>query len=349
MLKVLKRILQYGFFPALGIFLIWFQLKEMNADERAEFRTALSDANYTLIIPVVFMSLLSHMSRAIRWKILIEPLGYHPKTYNTFFSVMVGYLANSALPRLGEVLKCTVLGKYEKIPAGPLVGTILLERTIDLLTYFALIVLTIILQADVIGPRIMEIINEIGARSHVPYWIKISVFLIGVLAVIFFLRWLFRKFPQNRIVSRLKKITRDVAAGFATIKHIKNRGWFFAHTLFIWTMYVLQIYVGFRAVEATSHMSLSSACALLTVGTLAMIVTPNGIGAFPLAIARVLTLYGITLGVGISFGWIMWGVSTGIIILGGLISLILIPIVNKRKLKQPETSTRPGPEDIQQP
>lgn len=344
--KVLKRILQYGFFPALGIFLIWFQLKEMNATERAEFQTALSDANYTLVIPVVFMSLLSHMSRAIRWKILIEPLGYHPKTYNTFFSVMVGYLANSALPRLGEVLKCTVLGKYEKIPAGPLVGTILLERTIDLLTYFVLIALTIILQADVIGPRMMEIINEIGVKSDVPYWIKISVFVIGVLAVIFLFRWLFRRYPQNSIVSRLRKIARDVAAGFATIKHIKNRGWFFAHTLFIWTMYVLQIYVGFRAVEATSNMSLSAACALLTVGTLAMIVTPNGIGAFPLAIAGVLTLYGITLGVGKSFGWIMWGVSTGIIILGGIISLILIPIVNKRKLKKPETNTRTGPEDL---
>lgn len=344
--RVLKRILQYGFFPALGIFLIWFQLKEMNTAERKEFQSALSNANYTLVIPVVIMSLLSHLSRAIRWKILIEPLGYHPKTHNTFFSVMVGYLANSALPRLGEVLKCTVLGKYEKIPAGPLVGTILLERTIDLLTYFVLIALTIILQANVIGPKIMDIINEIGAKSHVPYWIKISVFIIGVMAVIFFFRWLFRRYPHNRIVSRLRRITRDVAAGFATIKHIKNRGWFFAHTLFIWTMYVLQIYVGFRAVEATSHLSLATACALLTVGTLAMIVTPNGIGAFPLAIAGVLTLYGITLGVGKSFGWIMWGVSTGIIILAGIISLILIPIVNKRKTKHPETDTSSGPENI---
>lgn len=344
--RALKRILQYGFFPALGIFLIWFQLKEMSAAEQAEFRTALSEANYTLVIPVLCMSLLSHLSRAIRWKILIEPLGYHPKTHNTFFSVMVGYLANSALPRLGEVLKCTLLGRYEKIPAGPLVGTILLERTIDLLTYFLLIALTIVLQANVIGPKIMDIINGIGAGSHIPYWVKIGVFIAAVLAVIFFFRWLFRRYSGNKIVSRLRKITRDVAAGFATIKHIKNRGWFFAHTLFIWTMYVLQIYVGFQAVAATSHLSLATACALLTVGTLAMIVTPNGIGAFPLAIAGVLTLYGITLGVGKSFGWIMWGVSTGIIILGGIVSLILIPIVNKKKIKHPETSTRIGPEDI---
>lgn len=315
----------------------------MNVSERKEFQTALADANYVLIIPVLLMSLLSHLSRAVRWKILIEPLGYHPKTHNTFFSVMVGYLANSALPRLGEVLKCTILGKYEKIPAGPLVGTILLERTVDLITYALLIALTIALQASVIGPKVMDIINNIGEGSHFPYWLKIMIFLAAVAAVIFFFRWLFRRYPNNRVVSRLRHISKDVAAGFATIKHIKNRGWFLAHTLFIWTMYLLEIYIGFRAVEATSHLSLAAACSLLTIGTLAMIVTPNGIGAFPIAIAGVLTLYGVTSGVGKSFGWIIWGVTTGIVLVFGILSLILIPIVNKQKIKHPETDTGSSP------
>ncbi|MBL7727910.1 MAG: flippase-like domain-containing protein, partial [Dinghuibacter sp.] len=239
--RLLKKIFQYGFFPALGLFLIWWQLKDMSAADRKEFESAIANANYILIIPVLAMSLLSHLSRAVRWKILIEPLGFHPKTHNTFFSVMVGYLANSALPRLGEVLKCTILGKYEKIPAGPLVGTILLERTVDLVTYALLIAFTIALQADVIGPRVTEIIGQIGAGSQIPYWVKIIIFIAAVAAVIMLFRWLFRKYPNNRVVARLKHISKDVAAGFATIKHIKNRGWFLAHTLFIWTMYLLEI------------------------------------------------------------------------------------------------------------
>jgi glycosyltransferase 2 family protein len=339
MLKTIKKILKYGFFPALGIFLIWWQLKDMNAAERNEFRSALTDAHYLLIIPVLAMSLLSHLSRAVRWKILIEPLGYHPKTHNTFFSVMVGYLANSALPRLGEVLKCTILGKYEKIPASPLVGTILLERTVDLITYALLIALTIVIQADVIGPKVMEIIDQVTAGSAIPLWLKVLVFVLMVTALVLFFRWLFKKYPHNRVVSKMRHISRDVAAGFATIKHIKNRGWFLAHTLFIWTMYLLEIYVGFRAVEATSHLGLAAACSLLTIGTLAMIVTPNGIGAFPIAIAGVLTLYDVTSGAGKSFGWIIWGVTTGIIIVFGIISLVLIPIVNKQKIKKTETGT----------
>jgi glycosyltransferase 2 family protein len=345
--RIIKRILQYGFFPALGIFLIWWQLKDMSAQEQKEFRLALSNANYLIIIPVMAMSLLCNISRAIRWKILIEPLGYHPKNHNTFFAVMVGYLANSALPRLGEVLKCTILGKYEKIPAGPLVGTILLERTVDLVTYALLIALTIAIQADVIGPKVSDIINEIGSGSHFPYWLKIIIFLAAVAAIVFFFRWLFRKYPNNRFVGRIRHISKDVAAGFATIKRIKNKGWFLAHTLFIWIMYTLQIYVGFQALEATSHLSLAAACSLLTVGTLAMIVTPNGIGAFPIAIAGVIALYGVSSGTGISFGWFIWGFTTGFVILFGTLSLILIPIVNKQKMTHPETDTGSTTENIQ--
>ena len=133
--KRLISILQYTLFLGAGIFLVWWQLKGMTTEQRTQFTSALQSANYWLIIPIIFMSLLSHLSRAYRWKLLLEPLDYYPKIKNVFAVTMIGYLANAAIPRLGEILKCTMLGKYEKIPVQKLIGTIVIERIFDFCCY----------------------------------------------------------------------------------------------------------------------------------------------------------------------------------------------------------------------
>src|SRR6185437_13190879 len=104
-----------------------------------------------ILIPIIIMAILSHISRAIRWKILIEPMGYQPSTANTFYAIMCGYFANTFLPRAGEILRCTLLGRYEKIPVTKLVGTILIERVFDLFCYFLIIVFTILLQLKTVS------------------------------------------------------------------------------------------------------------------------------------------------------------------------------------------------------
>ncbi|RYG26215.1 MAG: flippase-like domain-containing protein, partial [Chitinophagaceae bacterium] len=132
--KKIKTLLQYLFFFCLGFFFVWLSVKDINKEEWLQIRYAIENARYYLIIPVFIILGLGHYVRALRWRLLMEPLGYHPKKANTFFAVMIGYLANQGVPRLGEVLKCTVLAKYEKIPADKLVGTIILERLIDAVT-----------------------------------------------------------------------------------------------------------------------------------------------------------------------------------------------------------------------
>src|SRR4051812_37244655 len=127
--KRLFSILQYVFFLGGGIFLVWWQLKSMTTAEKTEFYNAFTRANYWLLIPVITMSLLSHLSRSMRWKLLMEPLDYNPKLKNVFAVLMVGYLVNAAIPRLGEIIKCTVLARYEKLKVDKLVGTIIVERT----------------------------------------------------------------------------------------------------------------------------------------------------------------------------------------------------------------------------
>src|SRR5205085_7043820 len=158
--KRLLSILKYGFFLGLGIFLVWWSLHKMSDEEYQQFLTSLKTANYFLLIPVFFILTASHISRAIRWKILIMSMGYTPKLSNTFCAVMVGYLANFAVPRLGEVLKCTILAKYEKVPADKLVGTILVERAVDLLSFLIIIIISLLTQAHVVGDFAKDFLNS---------------------------------------------------------------------------------------------------------------------------------------------------------------------------------------------
>ncbi len=325
------HILNYTIFLGGGIFLVWYQLREMTPEDEKEFYNALRYANYWLLIPVVIMSLLSHLSRSMRWKLLLEPMEYQPKLKNVFAVTMAGYLANSAVPRLGEILKCTLLGRYEKLKVDKLVGSILIERAYDFACYLIFIAFTVLIQLDILGGYIGNKVSGIGKGPGLPIWVKLGILVGAIVTLIVLLRYLFRRYPENKIISRVRHFINGIGVGFRSIRNLKKRKQFIAHTLFIWLMYLLQIYVGFSAMESTMHLGIKAACSVLTLATLAMIITPGGIGSFPLFVMEILTLYGIASPSGKAFGWLIWGVSTGIIIVIGLTSLLLLPIINRKK------------------
>ena len=329
--KRLISLLQYIVFLGAGIFLVWWQLKGMTEEQKTQFTTALRSANYWLIIPIVFMALLSHLSRAYRWKLLLEPLEYYPKIKNVFAVTMVGYLANAAIPRLGEILKCTFLSKYEKIKVDKLVGSILIERTFDLFCFLIFIGITVLIQVDKIGGFIKEKIASFGADSALPVWVK-GLIVCGIITLIYLLlKLLIKKFPQNKTILKVNNFFKGIGHGFIAIRNLKKRNRFIGHTLFIWAMYLLQIYVGFKAMEHTVELDMRAACSVLVLATFAMIITPNGIGLFPIFVMQTLVLYGIDSDYGKAFGWLIWGVATSITLVVGFICLLLLPYINKQK------------------
>ena len=329
--KRLISILQYTLFLGAGIFLVWWQLKGMTAAQKTQFTSALSNANYWLIIPIVFMSLLSHLSRAYRWKLLLEPLDYYPKIKNVFAVTMVGYLANAAIPRLGEILKCTFLSKYEHIKVEKLVGSILIERTFDLFCFVLFIGMTVLIQVDKIGGFIKEKIASFGNNAGMPLWAK-GLIVVTIIALIYFgLNLLVKKYPENKTILKVNNFFKGIGQGFIAIRNLKKRNQFIAHTLFIWAMYLLQIYVGFKAMEHTTELDMKAACSVLVLASFAMIITPNGIGLFPIFVMQTLILYGIESAYGTAFGWLIWGVATCIILVVGFICLLLLPYINKQK------------------
>ncbi len=331
MRKQIFSILQYITFLGAGIFLVWWQLKGMTVTEKLEFTNAFSNTNYWIVIPIVIMSLLSHLCRSIRWKYLMEPLGYEPALKNIFSVVMIGYLANSAIPRLGEILKCTFLAKYEKLKVEKLVGTMIVERMFDLLCFVLFIGITILIQLDIIGEYATGILKGMNNNEGIPIWISL-VMIAGILiSFILFIKFLFKRFPHNKFIQKVNNVYIGIIEGLKAIKTLKKRKLFLMYTIFIWALYLLQVYVGFQAMEGTSHLTIKAACSVLALASLAMIVTPGGIGSFPLFVMEVLLIYNITSPLGKAFGWLMWGVSTGIVIIAGVASLILIPYINRNK------------------
>lgn len=329
MKKRIFSVLQYIIFLGIGIFLTWWQLSKMTPLQKVQFKESLQNANYIILIPVFIITILGHLSRAIRWKILIEPMGYHPKTSNTFYAVMCGYLGNLFLPRAGEILRCTLLGRYEKIPVTKLFGTILVERIFDLLCYFLLIIITILIQVETVSDFVKSKFEMITSfKQKIPIWLIIGI--LALLAVIIFLlvKWIFKKYREHRLVIKIKGLHVGLREGFLTILHLKKRKQFIGHTIFIWSTYLLEIYIGFSALSATSSLGIGASFSVLSLATLAMIVSPGGLGAFPIAVQQVLLIYNVS---NISFGWLMWGVTTAIIIVVGIMSFGLFTYQKENK------------------
>lgn len=297
--------------------------------QKEQFYSSLHNANYLYIIPVFFLAILSHLSRAIRWKILIEPMGYHPTTANSFYSVMVGYFANTFVPRAGEILRCTLLSKYEKIPFTKLVGTVITERIFDFVCYLILIAITVLIQLETVLDFVKEKMNSLSSNgNHYTLYIILGVLIALGFLFYYAINKLLIKHKHHPFVSKIREFTLGLKEGFSTINHLKRKKAFIGHTLFIWTMYLMQIYLGFSALSDTSHLGIKAAFSVLSLSTLAMIISPGGLGAFPVAIQQVLLIYKID---NISFGWLMWAVSTGIVLIVGLISFALIIYTNKNK------------------
>jgi len=342
MRKKLLISVKYIFFIALAIFFVWLSLRHLNAEKWEELKAALSRANYLLLLPVVILLVLSHWIRALRWRMLIEPMGYTPSRMNAFLGVLIGYFVNLGAPRLGEVLKCTILARYEKIPANKLIGTIVAERAFDIICLVLLFAITIITQFDVIGAFV-------GAKIY-PFFLnkaghfslnKIIILLAAIVVFLLILRYLLARFAHIDYVLRIKLLIAGIWHGLTSVRYVKNKWMFLFQTVLIWLLYLLSTWLGFFALEQTRHLSLASAAVVLAMGSVGMIVSPGGIGAYPLMVQQTISLYGIAEEpYGQALGWLLWFGQFFTFIICGVFGFILLPIINKKKAnEEPRNNT----------
>lgn len=332
MKKSYLTILQYLFFLGLGILFVWLTIRGISEEDWRHIKLSLQNARHWVIIPVIIFLLLSHYLRALRWKILMEPLGYSPSTFNTFAVVMIGYLVNAGVPRLGEVVKCTLLAKYENLRADRLVGTIVVERIVDLVSLLIVFLLTLIFQWHIVGEFTLNLFgsffqDQAGHTSMA----KLTRFL-GVLAILLFLFYIIlKRFGHIDIVAKIRRITIGVLHGLNTIRLIKHKALFIFYSVTIWSLYLLSTTAGIFALHETEHLGFAGGLTTLAIGSVGMIITPGGIGAYPLMVAKLIELYGLDFDTtGTALGWLLWSAQTVIILVVGLLFSVLFSYKNKK-------------------
>ena len=333
MKKTLITILQYVIFLGLGIYIVYHMLHQLSDKDRTDLVAAIKSINAWYLIPIGIVGFLSHFFRAVRWRYLLETAGMKPSLTNTTFAVLIGYITNLVLPRAGEVAKCTVLAKYEKMPAHKMIGTIVAERAFDIFCLIIIAILAFLVQVHVISDYVSEIMGKLGdkIRSHQ----TVLLIILGVIILLIFVTILVYRRHKETKVGRFMK---EMSHGIFSIIHMKKRWEFIGYTALIWLMYLLQLYIGLKALPATNesllannHSIMLTGLVVLVYGSVGMIVTPGGIGAYTYMVAQILDAYRVPEIPAQAFGWIAWAVQTGIIIVIGIISLIVIHPYNRKR------------------
>jgi len=325
----INAFLKFLFFLSLGIFLIWISTKSLTKEEVETVKYQILAANYNILVPSILIILLSHFMRALRWKMMITPLSYKPSLFNVFLSVLIGFFFNLIFPRLGELMKCTLLGKHEKIPVDKLVGTMVAERLIDVFCLLIVISMTIVSQYQRVGNYANELIGtfykkiQFNITTTIITSVVFLLFLVGGFII-------FKRFQKSKSVEKIKSIIKGILTGFGSIRKIEKKGLFIAYTISIWFLYLFCIKIGFLAINEISTLGWIPSLTILTFGSFAMIATQGGIGAYQLAVQKTLVLFGVREVTGLAFGWLMWSVQTIFLMIAGPISLLIMSTINKK-------------------
>ncbi|MCL6293703.1 lysylphosphatidylglycerol synthase transmembrane domain-containing protein [Jejuia spongiicola] len=311
--KALKIILPL----ALGVFLVWYSLSKVSLDELMVY---VKKADYTWILLGMFLGLLSHLSRAYRWLFQLEPMGYKIKLGNSIMAVFATYLINYTIPRAGEVARASIITNYEGVPFEKGFGTIVAERIADMIVMLGIIIITLFLQFDFIYGFLVEKFDPT----------KIIIALVSLIfLVVLFTRYI--KKSQSKIAVKIKTFVNGLIEGALSIFKMKKKWAFVFHTLFIWGMYLLMFYVTSFSIKELDGINAGAILIGFISASFSIAATNGGIGSYPLAIYAAFSIFGIAEEPSIAFGWIMWASQTLLIILFGGLSLIYLPIFNRRK------------------
>lgn len=304
----------------LGVFLIFYAYNKTTPEERDLIVKHITEADLFWVGLSMFIGVLSHISRAIRWNHLLRPIGYNPPIKTNILVILMGYFANLGIPRSGELLRATALSTYEDVPFQQSFGTIVTERVIDLVVLGLIVGLTLVLQTEVI----LDYFIDQGIDIQ---WLVLG--LVGVL-VVGFLGLMFVKKSSIPFVVKIRTFFSGLIEGALSILKLKNKWAFIGHTLFIWIAYFGMFWVVKYTIPETSSLSFSELLVPFVAGAFAMSATNGGIGLYPIAVNKTLSIFGVSAVSGNAFGWIMWISQTILVVVLGALSFLMVPFVSSK-------------------
>jgi glycosyltransferase 2 family protein len=324
--KVFFQILRIGVPVIFGLYLAWYFWSTMSDTDKEKVSGVFARANYFYVFLSLVFCWLSHVSRAIRWRYMLEPMGYKTRLSTSYHSVIVAYFMNLLLPRAGEISRAGVMMRYENVPFEKGFGSILAERVVDVIMLAIITVLTLWLQGDKY-PEIMDKFNQLKAEytgaksdSNLGLYIWITLGVIVAVCIFFY-------FKNEKFRNKVKSIGKGMADGLLTILRLKKRWQFLAHTVFIWLMYLALYWVCFFAIPETSDIDYKGMMLGFLAGGLSIIIVQGGIGVYPVFVATAISFY-VAEGdypLLYALGWLAWISQMGLIVVAGVISLFLLP------------------------
>jgi len=332
MKKAALGILKVAIPLALGLWLIYYFYDQLSPQQRSELFTAFGQANWWWLLCCGFFGWLSHLSRAWRWRYLLEHMGYRTSFWNCYHAVMTGYFMNLLIPRAGEASRAVTLYRAEGVPFERGFGTILAERAVDMVMLLAIAAVTLALQWDKIGlfqERIAAFRAQQGPvdRTNGPAWGIAVVALLALAAIAAaYMIW-----SRPALRARVMDAVRGLIAGVRSVFQTKDKGPYLLHTIFIWAMYVAMFWVGFYALPSVSSVPAAGIMAAFLAGSASIILVQGGIGVFPAFVALILGVYmeppaggGLIRPDALAMGWLLWLAQTALVIILGGVSLLLV-------------------------
>ncbi len=342
MRKTIRRYIKVLLFLSLGLLLLYLITRGQNVGLIIQ---ELRQANYLWVLLAMLCAIISHFLRALRWNRLIRTMGYQTKPFQTFYAVMTGYLANLAIPRMGEVTRCVTLSKASKTPFNALAGTVVAERVFDFFTMMAIVFFTIILQFNFLRSFIRQtfvdpIIHK-GTENWIPLVIASVIGLLLITGLVVFVRKRHAKPKKHGFYLKAQRHLQGFVNGVKTIKRMHGKGWFILQTILIWGLYYMTVYLCFFAIPATSHLTPIASLTLLAVGSLGVLApVPGGIGTYHfLTIITLRELYNIAGEPATSYAYITHATQIIVNIIAGTISWIILSFQNKKRHHAQKTPT----------
>ena len=321
----LKTILKVLFSLGLGVFIFWYVYKDENIDT---LMNNLRDVRLFWIIFPLFIALLSHFLRAVRWKMIIDPLGKEVNLWNVYGAVMAGYCINYAVPRAGEIARCGLVKKYEGVSFTELLGTLIVDRSVDIIVELLVILLTIALQYS----EIMQLAEQYNLINTFVNLISNPIIWI-VLAAVIALPIIFRNaIKHTKLYAKLKELLTNVGNGLKTVLKMEHKGLFILYSILIFVCYYFMFYLCFFAFDYTENLSMLCGLSAFIMGSLGIIApVQGGLGAWHFMVISTLAIYGVAEEHARSFALMVHGSQTLMLILVGTLAMALMSYFNKQK------------------
>jgi hypothetical protein len=318
-----KKLITGTIFFIIGVGLFWYVYQDINFQS---IKDTLKELKYIWILLSVILGLLSTFVRALRWKILLESIGYKPKTINLFLSVQILYFINLVIPRGGEIARCGMVAKYEKIPFAKLLGTVFIERLTDFIAFIIIFIGVFFMQLSLVKE-----IFSILKMSPSSFQSKILIFgLVIILFILFY--WIFKKIGLlNKFQNKINKIKEEIIEGIKSVLMIEKKWTYIFLTFLIFLLWLLMLYVVFFAYPPTYNMPLSAAVFTYTIGTFAFLLPIQaGMGVWHFLVSECLYLYGLNKEAGKMFALIAHTFTNLVYLIFGTIGFIIIPLINNK-------------------